>query len=278
MSEDNLVAYRNSLLSCSTLTGIDGGSSPSAIICENCGKSFESIEVKRFCSSSCRHSFIAKQNSNHKNNLPLTVGKGSWKCPECDKTFETKNKLYEHRHKVHNLKGRKRNQSYNCKYCGCNLGIGPYRILWKNHRAECKEFLKNHTSKGAKIWNDEEKAYLSEKQRNNTYRRLMRKTQEYHGVLYDSSWEIEMAKRLEFLNEQFERPKNPIKYIGVDGKQHNYFPDFWIPRIQKFIEVKNPYLFENDSKVQILKSERSDIIWLTSLEQIQNFGAVAQLD
>ena len=276
MNENDLVAYRNSLLSCSTLTGIDGGSSPSAIICENCGKSFESIKVKRFCSSSCRHSFIAKQNSNHKNNLPLIAGKGNWKCPECDKTFETKNKLYEHRHEVHNLKGRNRNHS--CKYCGCNLGTGPFRILWNNHKVECKEFLKNHTLQGARIWNDEEKAHLSEKQRNNTYRRLMRHTQEYHGILYDSSWEIEMAKRLEFLNEQFERPKNPIKYTGTDGKQHNYFPDFWIPRIQKFIEIKNPYLFENDNKVQILKSERSDIIWLTSLEQIQNFGAIAQLD
>ena len=38
-----------------------------------------------------------------------------------------------------------------------------------------------------------------------------------------------------------------------------------------FLEVKNPYLFENDSKVQILRATRDDIIWLTSLEQIQNF-------
>ena len=59
--------------------------------------------------------------------------------------------------------------------------------------------------------------------------------------------------------------------MGADGKQHNYFPDFWVPKLQKYIEVKNPYLYANDSKVQILK-ERKDIIWLTSLSDIQSFN------
>ena len=176
------------------------------------------------------------------------------------------------------LKGKKQNHPKvfcKCPFCGEEKEWVLSRFtMHKNH---CKLNPNRKNYKGHSI-SDSLKKQISEKQRNNSYRRIMRHTQEYPGVLYDSSWEIEMAKRLEFLNEQFERPKNPIKYIGVDGKQHNYFPDFWIPRIQKFIEVKNPYLFENDSKVQILKSERSDIIWLTSLEQIQNFGAVAQLD
>ena len=41
--------------------------------------------------------------------------------------------------------------------------------------------------------------------------------------------------------------------------------------LKKYIEVKNPYLYANDSKVQILK-ERKDIIWLTSLSDIQSFN------
>jgi len=118
---------------------------------------------------------------------------------------------------------------------------------------------------------EETRKKISEKQRQNTYRRVMRHTQEYHGNLYDSSWEIELAKRLETLGEPFERPKWPIQYTDKDGKKHNYFPDFYLLKRQVFIEVKNPYLFENDSKVKILRTERQDIIWLTSLDQIQSF-------
>jgi len=155
-----------------------------------------------------------------------------------------------------------------CPFCGLEKEMA--KNAFTRHKNYCKQ------NPNAKPWkghpcSEETRKKVSEKQRNNSYRRIMRHTQEYHGILYDSFWEIEMAKRLEFLNEQFERPKNPIKYLDAEGKQHNYFPDFWIPSIQKFIEVKNPYLFENDNKVQILKAKRSDIIWLTSLEQIQSF-------
>ena len=100
----------------------------------------------------------------------------------------------------------------------------------------------------------------------------MRHTQEYNGILFDSSWEVELAKRLDTINEVFEHYAPHYEANNEEDEQeHNYFPDFYLPKRKVFIEVKNPYLFENDSKVQILKAERSDIIWLTSLEQIQKF-------
>lgn len=250
---------------------INAGSSPVRVKCECCGKEIKDFNSKRFCSIHCKMSFISKCSKNHVNNLPEHQGRGDWVCKDCGLVFETKNKLYDHRHEKHGSVGRQFKKVYYCKYCGYELGKGKYRELWNAHRANCIEFLKDHTKTGHKIWTKEEKEHLSEVQRNNDYRRIMRHTQEYHGILYDSSWEVEMAKRFESLNEVFERPKNSIKYIGVDGKKHNYFPDFYLPNRNVFVEVKNPYLFENDSKVQILKAKRSDIIWLTSLEQIQRF-------
>ena len=169
---------------------------------------------------------------------------------------------------MHARKGKTTKVSYfidKCPFCG-------EEKEWRKdaHKNHCKLNPNRKEFKGHPC-SEETRKKVSEKQRNNSYRRIMKHTKEYHGILYDSSWEIETAKRLELLNEQFERPKDPIKYLDAEGKQHNYFPDFWIPRVQKFIEVKNPYLFNNDSKVQILKAKRSDIIWLTSLEQIQSF-------
>jgi hypothetical protein len=155
-----------------------------------------------------------------------------------------------------------------CPFCGLEKEMA--KNVFAKHKKYCKQ------NPNAKPWkshpqNEETKKKLSEIGLKNPYRRLMRKTQLYNGVLYDSSWEVELAKKLESLNEAFERPENPIKYVGPDGKEHNYFPDFYLPNRCVFIEVKNTYLYENDSKVQILKANRSDIIWLTSLEQIWNF-------
>lgn len=195
----------------------------------------------------------------HVCNFPTPQAKeDGWVCKTCNAAFRTKHELDEHRKISGEAKARSKSKV--CPLCGISFSNK------RDHNKVCSK--KAH---GPHRWTDEEKRHLSDIALKNTYRRMMRHTQEYHGILYDSSWEVEMAKRLEFLNEQFERPKNPISYTSVDGKQHNYFPDFWVPRIQKFIEVKNPYLFNNDSKVQILKAERSDIIWLTSLEQIQSF-------
>lgn len=196
---------------------------------------------------------------NHKCNFPKPEAKPEgWVCGDCGKHFRTKRELNTHRKESGEAKSRPKFKI--CEFCGAEVSS------LREHFKVCEK--KHH---GPHKWTEEEKKRISEKQRNNPYRRIMRHTQEYNGILYDSSWEIELAKRLEFLQIVFERPKLPIQYIGVDGKQHNYFPDFWVPKLQKYIEVKNPYLYTNDSKVQILK-ERKDIIWLTSLSDIQNFN------
>ena len=214
----------------------DAGSNPVTVICDICGEMFEkqvqkAIHLRWHHNKSLPSEKLLRARAEFSR---INLEKIKCKCPFCGLEREmAKNVFAKHK-----------------KYCKQNPNAKP----WKSHPQS-----------------EETKKKLSEIGLKNNYRRLMRKTQEYHGILYDSSWEVEMAKRLEFLGETFERPKKPISYIGVDGKQHHYFPDFWIPRIQKFIETKNSYLYENDSKVQILKSTRDDIIWITSLDQISCF-------
>lgn len=249
---------------------INAGSTPVGAKCECCVDEIKDFNSIRFCSIHCRKSFIAKQRKSYGGGGRGKKPKGDWACCECNSTFETRAKLYEHRHKEHNVKSKSKNKECFCKYCGELIGKGNYRISWQNHRTSCKEFLKNHTADGHRIWSESEKEHISDVQRKNTYRRIMRHTQEYNGTLYDSSWEVDFAKRLDSLGISYERPKVPIPYIGVDGLQHNYFPDFWVPEIQRFVEIKNSYLFENDPKVKILR-QRDDIIWLTSLQQINEF-------
>lgn len=223
----------------------DTGSSPVTVICDICGEVLKSKRAK----------------ANHIR----------WKHIYPNKDSASKEKSQKWLDAMASRKGKhlsKSKEICTCEFCGLEKEMT--KDVFTRHKKYCKAnpnavpFPSHHQS-------EETKKKLSDIGLKNPYRRIMRKTQLYNGVLYDSNWEVELAKRLESLNEKFERPENPIKYIGSDGKEHNYFPDFYLPKRCVFVEVKNPYLFENDSKVQILKATRSDIIWLTSLEQIQSF-------
>ena len=216
------------------------GSSPASVKtykCKYCSEEFQNVGVYR---NHLRWQHIKPETnySNHKGSPRKGIKQNHTmifaKCPFCGEEKEWKKDAYTRHIKM---------------FCKANPDYKPY----KGHPCS-----------------NEVRERISEKQRNNSYRRIMRHTQEYNGTLYDSSWEVDFAKRLDSLGVSYERPKIPIPYIGVDGLQHNYFPDFWIPEIQKFVEIKNSYLFENDPKVKILR-QRDDIIWLTSLQQINEF-------
>lgn len=117
-----------------------------------------------------------------------------------------------------------------CNFCGKEWDT--YKEQFTRHLKICKLNPNRIVPKGHRQ-SEETKKKLSEKALKNSYRRIMRHTQEYKGVLYDSSWEVEFAKRLETLGEPFERPSTPILYVDDDGKEHNYFPDFYLTKRMK---------------------------------------------
>lgn len=46
-----------------------------------------------------------------------------------------------------------------------------------------------------------------------------------------------------------------IWYVGVDGKKHRYYPDFYIPRENIIIEVKSNYTMESDYETNQIKAQ-----------------------
>ena len=63
----------------------------------------------------------------------------------------------------------------------------------------------------------------------------------------------------QFLNHIFDKKLlreeeinyNPqkIKYIGVDKKEHHYFPDFYIPKFNLIVEIKSTWIMQYDKNV-----------------------------
>lgn len=66
------------------------------------------------------------------------------------------------------------------------------------------------------------------------------KQTEYGGVVWDSTWEARLAQRLDSLNVDWVRPGKElsIPYVTIDGETRNYYPDFYLPRTDVFVEVK----------------------------------------
>lgn len=126
------------------------------------------------------------------------------------------------------------------------------RIIGKKHTEETKKLLR-------------EKALAS------PHRRLKKGTVMYKGVLLDSSWELELAKRLDELQIKWIRP-DPIPWVDIDGVTHNYFADFYLEEYDLFLDPKNPYAIRAQKrKLDALLTQYKNIIIIESLEKCKNY-------
>lgn len=53
---------------------------------------------------------------------------------------------------------------------------------------------------------------------------------------------------------KFDKTEIPrIKYTGIDGKNHRYYPDIFIPKENLIIEVKSDFTFRYNQETNLLK-------------------------
>lgn len=74
------------------------------------------------------------------------------------------------------------------------------------------------------------------------------KTYIHNGVKLKGKWELEVAKWLDSLSIIWQQIEKPFPYYWNE-KWHSYFPDFYIPSYDIYIEVKG------------FKRERDDCKW-----------------
>jgi hypothetical protein len=118
---------------------------------------------------------------------------------------------------------------------------------------------------------EETKRKISESALASPHRRLRRGIVEYKGVSLDSSWELALAKRLDELNVKWIRPE-PIPWIDDEGITHNYFPDFYLPEKNLYLDPKNPHAVKvQRKKLKKIMSTYDNIIILESLQQCEEY-------
>jgi hypothetical protein len=76
------------------------------------------------------------------------------------------------------------------------------------------------------------------------------KRYKHKDIWMDSSWEVELAIWMDSENIIWERSKENHKFRWEDkqGKKHWYFPDFYLPGLNIYLDPKNIFLQEKDKE------------------------------
>lgn len=118
---------------------------------------------------------------------------------------------------------------------------------------------------------EETKELLRQKALASPHRRLKRKMIEYKGIWLDSTWELVLAQRLDELNISWIRP-DPITWVDENSQTHHYFPDFFLPEYNLYLDPKNPQAVKvQKKKLDMLMQQHNNIIILPTLTDCKNF-------
>ena len=104
------------------------------------------------------------------------------------------------------------------------------------------------------------KVFAMQYPENFSYQRHIVKRKLYNGILFDSSWEVEVAKYLDSQNIKWERPTKGFLYEW-NNSLHTYYPDFYLLEYDRYIEVKgfqrekDLYKWKSVDKLIIIKAE-----------------------
>lgn len=132
--------------------------------------------------------------------------------------------------------------------------------------------IETRRKNGKMFHTEESKNKIRIKALNSPHRRLKKNTVEYNGITLDSSWELTLAKRLDSLDIKWNRP-DPLRWTDDNGDEHHYFPDFYLPDYNLYLDPKNPEAVRKQKrKIEILMIQYPNIKILYTLNECQNFS------
>ena len=245
------------------------------VICEQCGKEFrktiqrfnEAVKNnwKQFCSSECKYKFFTKSQEvlckfcgikfikkyNHLKRYPNNFCSHSCAAKynntkRLPPSIETKTKISmklkgikTHDVTTKQLETLRRNAQHRKKpliTTKCKICEKEFTTLHSRQRKTCSYNCQVIAS--TKI---------------RTYQNGSRKSEWYFNpfenkkVLLESSWEVKVADSLCNINIKWIRP-DPLSWIDSNGKNHLYFPDFFLPDYNTYLDPKNPYCMDRDKE------------------------------
>lgn len=136
------------------------------------------------------------------------------------------------------------------------------KISETNHRLSIEGKIKK------RIFTEENRKHLSDMAKERClggYRPHPNRGVRYRGIWFDSKWEVRVAKILDDNNIRWERPK--IGFVWTDDGR-KYYPDFFLPDRNLYLDPKNDYLIEKDA-FKIAEAQRRNSITVKVLNGSQ---------
>lgn len=287
--------------------------------CEQCGKDHNGFYGSgRFCSAQCAKEFIASKNKGAKNpkvkahldklrlegKLKYNKAKyGTWKCPVCNKIFETRAMLKTHIQQEHNVKIQFTvvDGKFICPYCGKGFefskSLGGHVSNCKMHpnkeshdiaHKQAGNTLKRRIAAGEVIPAQTGKSVSIEVRQKISDSRIKTldtnlkcgrrldvkwyKVRNLNGVEYTvrGYWEENVALELNRRGILWERNK-AVKYRKDIIR--NYVPDFYLPQFDNtFLEVKGYFPQEDYEKMKLaLEYNLTMKLFLVGEDKYQDF-------
>jgi hypothetical protein len=198
--------------------------------CKKCGMKFEPTKgLVSYCSLKCRNSRTFSEEAKLKKS---NANKGNIKCINGGKKSAINRWKDNHLNTLITYK--------NCTYCNKLFVDVRYKCITTNKipsttcSCEC---------------------YIKIKKRNYSGNKHM-----YNGIEMDSYWEVEIAILLDTLNIMWKRP-DPIEWLDSTNKKRRYFPDFYIPKYNIYLDPKNPILIEKQKEKLGIVSKQINLIF-----------------
>lgn len=86
----------------------------------------------------------------------------------------------------------------------------------------------------------------------------------------DSSWEVKIAQWLDENTIEWSRTKKLVfLWTDANGEKRRYYPDFYLPKYNLYLDSKNPFLQQKDKfKIEQVIRENNINLWVDTKDKL----------
>lgn len=209
--------------------------------CKHCSNILTSVDQTQFCSHKCSASY---------NNQSRTITTKTANCVICNIEIELKSKSKKYCNTCKFTVNKEKNKQYIEKYKACRSNK-PNIKCYELTCVICNErFLR--FNKNIKTCSSACKSRLLSqlsKQNPNCGGETNYKRYSYKNIIFDSSWEVEIAMFLDEHQIKWSRSRKHILYwVDSSGERRRYYPDFFLEEFNAYVDPKNPFKQKQDKE------------------------------
>lgn len=93
-------------------------------------------------------------------------------------------------------------------------------------------------------------------------------------IKLQETWEVVFAQHLDSLQLEYEAHKGYIRYIDLNGSERSYYPDFYIPMWNSYVDVKGAFFTDlQKHKFDMIKCSNPEInISIITKDEFKDMG------